>query len=161
MIVPTAAEMLKTVERTFETVIKPELASTTTRSAAATISHMLRIATLRIETEGQLLHDERARLNELLPRIAAWLKARGKDSRPAISDRPALDETVYPSLALMAEEVGALRQGVCEALDALQETGCDSEGEQLLDELKGYIAWQLDQEGKMIDPATLGNGPRR
>jgi hypothetical protein len=161
MIIPTAADMLKSVETTFETVIKPDLTSTATRSAAATVGHMLRIATLRIETEGQILHDERLRLNGLLPQIAAWLATSGQPVTAAIAARPALDAAIYPGLAIMAAEVGALRQGVCDALAALQGRTLDTQGERLLSELHGYIAWQLEQEGRMIDPATIGHGPRR
>jgi hypothetical protein len=161
MIVPTAAEMLKTVERTFEGVIKPDLSSTATRSAAATIGHMLRIVTLRVETEGQILHDERARLNALLPQARAWLTGQGGKVSDSIASRPPLGDTIYPSLAIMAEEVGALRHGVCDALEAMQGRSLDDEGTRLLAELHTYIAWQTEQEGKMLDPATVGQGPRR
>jgi hypothetical protein len=161
MIIPTAADMLKTVQSTFESVIKPDLGNTATRSAAATVGHMLRIATLRIETEGQILHDERSRLNLLLPQIAAWLMAAGQPVPVTIAARPALADDVYPSLSIMAREIGALRQGVCDALGALQGRTLDTEAEQLRDALHSYIAWQIAQEGKMIDPATIGHGPRR
>jgi hypothetical protein len=151
MIVPSAAEMLKTVERTFESAIKPDLSTTATRSAAATISHMLRIATLRIEIEGQILFEEAATLRALLPRVQSFL---GAGTMP-----PERDASLYPSLALMAGEVGALRQGVCDALEALP--AHERAGEALLKELHEYLAWQLEQEGRLIDPATIGHGPRR
>jgi hypothetical protein len=153
MIIPTAAEMLKTVEATFETVIKPHLTDSGARSAAASVGHMLRLATLRIEIEGQILHDEVAKLRALLPRLYSFL---GEGILP-----PPRNNSVYPSLALMAAEVGALRQGVCEALDGLQGRELNEEGVRLLSELNSYISWQLDQERKMIDPATIGHGPRR
>jgi hypothetical protein len=153
MIIPTAADMLKTVQATLESVIKPDLTSTGTRSAAASAGHMLRIATLRIEVEGQILFDEAAKLRELLPRVQAFL---GDGALP-----PVRDTSVYPSLALMAAEVGTLRQGVCDALEALQGRDLDAEGTRLLSELHSYIAWQLEQESKMIEPATIGHGPRR
>lgn len=161
MIVPTAADMLKTVQATFDCVIRPDLGSTATRSAAASLGHMLRIATLRIESEGQILHDERARLDALLPQVAAWLGREGHVVAASIAARPPIADDVYPSLAIMAGEVGALRQGVCDALEALQGLTLDPAGNRLLSELHGYIAWQLEQEGKMIDPATIGHGPRR
>jgi hypothetical protein len=161
MIIPTAADMLKTVEQTFENVIKPDLSTTATRSAAATLGHMVRIATLRIETEGQILHDERSRLNAMLPQIAAWIASLGQPVASTIAARPRFSDDVYPSLAIMAAEVGALRLGVCDALEALQNCDLDTEGKRLLAELHTYVAWQLEQEGKMIDPATIGHGPRR
>ncbi|WP_068071706.1 hypothetical protein [Novosphingobium lentum] len=165
MIVPTAAQMLKTVERTIASVLQPELTTQNARSAAATVGHMLRIATLRVEVEGQLLHDERAALNELLPRVAQWLVAHGRSVDPAIAARPPFDPTVYPSLGMMAADVGALRQGVCAGLAALRaataESGCDASGSTLLEDLRGTIARQLEQEGRFIDPATQGFGPRR
>jgi hypothetical protein len=154
MIIPTAADMLKTVERTFESVIKPDLSSTAIRSAAATVSHMLRIATLRVETEGQILHDEALRLRELLTRVEGWLGGSSNFDEKR-------DPSVYPSLAIMAEAIGTLRQAVCDALEALQGRALDAEGAQLVAELHSYIAWQLEQESKMIDPATIGHGPRR
>jgi hypothetical protein len=161
MIVPTAAEMLKTVERTFENVIKPDLSNTGTRSAAATVGHMLRIAALRIETEGQILHNELMRLNVLLPKVATWLSSQAQTAPSTLAARPPLGSDIYPSLAIMAVEVGLLRQGVCDALEVLQGLELSAEGEQLLEDLHDYIAWQLEQEGKMIDPATIGHGPRR
>lgn len=153
MIIPTAADMLKTVSATLESVITPDLNSTATRSAAATMSHMLRIATLRIETEGQILLDEAVRLRKILPRVHAYV---GEGSLP-----PARDTSLYPSLAFMAADVGALRQQVCDALEALQAHAVDAEGAGLLSELHVYVTWQLEQEGKMIEPATIGYGPRR
>lgn len=161
MITPTAADMLKTVQHSLETVIKPDLQSTATRSTAATMGHMLRLATLRIEKEGQILHGEMQRLNALLPRLRAWLLAHKVTAPTTIDARPALNQATYPSLAIMADEVGALRQGVSDALLAMQGLNLDSEGAALLEELNIYIAWQLEQEGKMILPATLGKGPRR
>lgn len=161
MIVPTAADMLKSVQTTLECVIKPDLGSTTTRSAAASVCHMLRIATLRIETEGQILHDERLRLNALLPQVADWLSSEGLTIPASIAARPRLAEDVYPSLAIMADEVGLLRQGVCDSLEILQGTTLDATGHQLLTDMLAHVAWQLEQEGKMIAPATVGHGPRR
>ncbi len=161
MIVPTAAQMLKTVQHTFDAELRPDLSSTATRSAAATISHMLRVVTLRIETEGQLLLDEGLRLDALLPRVRRWLEEQGLPSAASIAAAPPHAPGTYPSLALMAERNGALRQGVCDALEVLQAAELDADGRALLDELHGMIAWQLEQEGRMIDPATIGHGPRR
>lgn len=161
MIVPTAADMLKTVAQTFESVIKSELTNTATRSAAASVGTMLRIATLRIETEGQILHEERLKLNALLPQVAAWLSGEGRAIPASIASRPRLAEEVYPSLAIMADEVGVLRQGVCDALEALQGLNLNATGRQLLTDMHAYVAWQLEQEGRMIVPATVGHGPRR
>lgn len=161
MITPTAAEMLKSAERTFETVIKPDLHSTSTRSAAATIGHMLRIVALRIESEGQILHDESAKLGALLPHVAEWMRTQDLPVPSSLSAVPTRDPAIYPSLAVMAAEVGALRQGVCDALDMLQSHDLDSDGAALLQQLHEYVAWQLAQEGRMIDGATIGSGPRR
>ena len=61
----------------------------------------------------------------------------------------------------MAAEVGALRQDVCDALAALEGAERDAAGDGLLVELKTYVGWQLEQEGQMIGPATIGFGPRR
>ena len=161
MIVPTAAQMLKTVQHCFDAEIRPDLSSTATRSAAATISHMLRIVTLRIETEGQLLLDEGLRLDALLPRVRGWLVGKGLPAAASIAAVPPIAPGTYPSLALMAERTGCLREGLCDALETLQAAELDAAGMALLDELRGMVAWQIEQEGRMIDPGTIGHGPRR
>lgn len=161
MIVPTAAQMLRNAGHVFDTEIRPELASTAARSSAATISHMLRIAALRIEVEGQLLHEERLRLDALLPRLRAWLEGRGLAAADSIAASPPLAADVYPGLDVMAGLVGTLRAGLCDALETLQAGPRDDAGEALLAQVRDHIAWQLEQEGRMIEPATIGHGPRR
>jgi hypothetical protein len=165
MIVPTAAQMLKNAERTFETVIKPDLQTTSTRSAAATIGHMLRLCVVRIENEGQILFDEVARAKALLARVQPYMaqideQMLAQKLAQLLAARQR-DAAIYPSLALMAEDVGRLRQGVCDALEILQSRRLDAQGDALHEELRAYVAWQLDQEFRMIEPATAGFGPRR
>lgn len=153
--------MLASIVHTFDAVIKPDLTSTTTRSAAATIGHMLRVVIRRIDDEGQMHYDERSRLNDLLPRVAEHLQAHGRPVSPAIAARPALDPAIYPAPAIMAAEVGALRQGVCDALEQFQGGQRDSHGDALYTELTDYIAWQLARESEIFEAACMGLGPRR
>jgi hypothetical protein len=59
----------------------------------------------------------------------------------------------------MAAEVGRLRQHVCDLLILLQ--SLNGAGADIHNEIRAYIAWQIEQEGKVVEPSFLGFGPRR
>jgi hypothetical protein len=167
MIHPTCAQVLATIQTTFEGQIVPLLADAEARSAAATISHLLRHVALRIESEGQILQDDAGRLEVLLGRIADWFEQSGTGDPAAIRAATGrkLPSGVYPGLALMGEQVLALRAALVDAqerLHALAENhGGDPAYADLRQAIRDYIGAQLADEAKLIEPAFLGKGPRR
>jgi hypothetical protein len=164
LLTPTAAEVVRCVRDTLETLITPALKGRSEFSYATTANHLLTLVERRLESEGQTLLDEIRKLHGIFPDALAWLATQpGNDAlSTAISAslRRERDPNVYPSLRLMAEEVAALRQHVCDLLLLLQKSE-NGAGSQLHAALRSYIAWQLEQEGSIVEPSFVGRGPRR
>ena len=166
-LLPGVTDIVRNVREVTRDLLAPALAGDSERSAAATIDHMLRYAERLIEHQGQALLDEEARLKALLPSVADWLAARPESAPLAGAIRATLaharDPAVYPTLGMMADDVALLRQHVCDALLALQQLGDarGAEGEAVHAGLRAYIRWQLEEEGRLVEPAFLGHGPRR
>lgn len=167
MIHPTAAQILATIQTGFEGQIVPHLSDPEARSAAATIGHLLRHVSLRIEREGQILFDDVARLRGLVGRIAEWMEdARVGDAtslRTALAKE--LPPELYPSLELTGELALAMRSALVGAqtqfLAASEVHGASPAYQSLHEEIRSYIADQLADEALLIEPAFLGKGPRR
>lgn len=168
MLVPTTTEVVRCVRETLDQVLTPALTGDMARSAAATMSHMLAFVEQRIEHEGQALLDEIGRLTALFGRAVDWLdtQSNARSLRSAIeaslAETP--DPSVYPSLDLLAQRVAVRRQHVCDLLERLQIASAEDRGEAgdaLHQSLRDYIAWQLAEEGKIVEPAFVGRGPRR
>lgn len=167
MIHPTCAEVLATIQTGFEQQIVPTLGDAEAKSAAATIGHLLRHVSLRIEREGQILLDDVARLETVLGRIAAWLEQTGAGDPGGIRSGlgQALPSGTYPSLALLGERALALRGALVTAQEALHRLSASHGGDpayaDLRQSIRDYIAVQLADEAKLIAPAFQGKGPRR
>jgi hypothetical protein len=167
MIHPTCAEVLATIQTGFDEQIVPHLHDNEARSAAATIGHLLRHVALRIADEGQILHDDVARLEALLARIADWLEQVGEGEpsaiRAVVIDR--VPPEAYPSLAVLADRALALRGVLVAAQEALHRLaathGSDPVYGELRQAVRDYIAAQLADEARLIAPAFQGKGPRR
>lgn len=172
MLLPTAVDVLRCVERTLETVIVPTLTGTAERSAAATIGHLLRHVALRIEREGALFAAEIEELRPLLeeagrvfqrdfPDDPDTQRARGAIAASLLGPPTALHG--YRDLASVTAELTALRQGVCDALDLIHrhESSLSSAAKELYEAFKRYAASELDNEATLVDPAFEGFGPRR
>lgn len=169
MIIPTAADVVRTLSAEFEKTIIPVLDKPLEKSTAQTMRHLLRFLEYRIEDEGQILLDEVIRLNDNLEKAASHFEAQAagtSESHPlAAAIRKTLaeqqDPKIYPSLTLMAKRVSVMRQHVCDALAELQKTKEQEGSEAIHNLLKEYIVWQIEQEGKMVKPAFWGHGPKR
>jgi hypothetical protein len=171
MLFPTSIDILRCCERTLETVIAPTLPSTGERSAAATIGHMLRHVVLRLEHEGQMLFDEIGMLRPLLAQVNTYLGGKSAGDAEATRVRAAVAAALahpvknegYRSVANLADEVIALRQGACDALAYVQKQKLDpgSAAATIQEALNKYISWEVEQEAKIIDAAFEGHGPRR
>ena len=166
-ILPGATDIVRCIREVTRDILAPTLTGHSERSAAATIDHMLRYVEGLIDHQGQALLDEETRLKALLPGIADWLEGQPGQAPLASAIRETIAHTreahIYPTLEMMADDVAMLRQHVCDALLALQQTGTarDVDGEAAYQALRDYIRWQLEEEGKLVQPAFLGHGPRR
>lgn len=171
-IVPSVSEVVRNLARTFDEVIVPVLQGSREKSTAQTMGHLFRYIELTIEYEGQLLLDEVFKLENLLDQVASHFESLG-GSREAGADRAELattirrsrdelqDPHVYPSLTRMGDRIAELRSHVCEALTILNRMEKNADDEALHELLRDYIRWQIEQEGKVIQPAFWGHGPRR
>jgi hypothetical protein len=171
MLLPTAVDLLRCVESTLRTVIAPALTGTAERSAAATIGHLLRHVALRIEHEGALLSAEIDKVRPLLEQAGCVFERdfpadpdtkRAREAIAAALAGPA-SPPGYRDLPSLAAEVTALRRGVGDSLALIQrhESTLSAPAKELYEALKRYVAWELDNESKLIDPAFEGFGPRR
>ena len=171
MLLPTSVDILRCIERTLETVIVPTLTGVGERSAAATIGHLLRHVALRVEKEGQILVDEIDVLRPLLSQTESYLGTLSPLDAAAAQLRAStatlLGKTFaapgYRTVASLAAEAAALRQGVCDALAFIQKpapqpTGAAADVHQAI---LRYIAWEIDHLCLVFDPAFEGFGPRR
>jgi len=171
MLLPTSVDLLRCVERTLQTVIVPTLTGTAERSAARTIEHILRHVVLRIEHEGRIFSAEIDLLRPLLERAQGVFDQDFGDAPSAAAARAAVAAALSPpaatqayrDVASLAAEVTALRQGVCGALRLLQqhEATLSASAKDLYAALQRYVAWELDNEAQLIDPAFEGFGARR
>jgi hypothetical protein len=172
MLLPTAVDVLRCVERTLDTVIVPTLTGAAERSAAASIGHLLRHVVLRIEREGALFAAEIDELRPLLEEAGHVFESdfpqapdteRTRASIAAALVKPPAPPNGYRDLAGVTAELTSLRQAVCDALDLLHrhESSLSAAAKDLYEALKRYVASELDNEAKLIDPAFEGFGPRR
>lgn len=171
MIIPTAFDIIRAAEETLANVVMPGLSSQNERSAATTIQHLLRFAAHRLEHEGQILLDERRLVRELLERVSGYFETSVFDPSGTAQLANEMRQTlarehkpdVYLTLALLAQEVNELRGHVGSALALLlaHETELDAQGPALIHEIRQYLKLQIMEEGKLVDSAFRGRGPRR
>lgn len=148
MIEPTATDVLCSIEACFETVIRPGLAGTAERSAAATVGHLLRHLRLRLESEGVIRAADEARQAPLL----AWLDR----YFASIGDAQGCS-AMAPGQGFQQALEAALRRLV--ALRAVH--GGTSEYQDMRHAMRAEMAAQLQSEAALIEPAFAGHGPRR
>lgn len=169
MINPSAAQIVRNIETVLVDIVEPAVTTTAARSALATIGHLLRHVALRIENEGQVLDDDIASLLPLLDHLSAYLDAAGDQTQAravaAAIRRAEPPADRYPSLAIMAERAGILRQAVQDGLQHLQqkrpERGQDADYLAVRAAIRDYLAQQLRGEAQLIHPAFEDKGPRR
>lgn len=169
MIIPSAGQVVRNLAKVFEQTIVPSLDGPQERSTAQTMRHMFRYLELRIENEGQTLLDELSKLNDVLAQVASHFEQHSDPSTEmrALSvgvrrtlGQPA-DPTVYPNLTIMAERVAVRREYVSRALAVLNEIERGPADDIVHDLLRNYLTWQITQEGRVVEPAFWGQGPRR
>jgi hypothetical protein len=166
-IVPSVIDILRSVREVMHTLVAPALSGAAERSAVATAEHLLRYSERLIDKQGQTLLDEEIRLKAILPDAANVLDGMGGHSALADALRATVarkrNPTIYVTLAMLQDDVALLRDHVCDLLLALQAgtSTATKDGEALHERLRSYMRWQLAEEGKLVEPAFLGHGPRR
>lgn len=168
MIFPPLTDVVHTISSSLDEVIAPKLTGLPERSALLTIKHMLRFVEVSLDKEGQVLFDELHRLKSLLADAATRLATvdECRDIVSAVRHTLAVerDPSVYPSFAVLAQEIGVLREHVAHVLRvirALPATARSSETDAVVHSLREYIRWQIAEEAKVFEPSFLGHGARR
>jgi hypothetical protein len=172
MIVPSVADILRSIEHTLDTVIRPTLQGTIEQSAAATISHLLRHSVVRITLEGQILTDDIAALRPLLTVLSAYCESlrepKGREIAAKIEESMARAQDLpqpYVTLEQAAQRANELRTLLMAGLDYLSSIrpreGSSVGYQSLRSAIRGYLAEQLRREADLIHPAFEGRGARR
>jgi hypothetical protein len=143
MIEPSATEVLRGLTACFEEVIRPALTGTAERSAAATMSGLLRHLRLRLEKESAIAAADLARQAPLLARLAEG-RRNGPAESWSLNDRQAAIEAALVQLIAARDA-----QGETEEYRALRAA------------LRAEMAAQVRGEAALIEPAFAGSGPRR
>lgn len=172
---PSPVAILKTVLASLDAMLLPGLqanlakATPETESAeklnlstALTMGHLLRLALSRLEQDEPLLRAERDLLKPLLADLRAYL---------SVHRDGAADEWLHSHMAInqespaVADEVAAIRLQLHHALDWLQKKrpvlGKDPDYLRLRGDIRRCIAFQIENESKLIDAAMSGRGHRR
>lgn len=166
MINPRPQDVLVNLIATLDEKVLPRITETDLLSALTTTKHMLRYVL------NQLAH-ERASFTAELPQLIALLTR----ARAFLADAPevlgqveaALDGPADPrelgEMEALAARIGALREGLHAALGHLIATRgtyrADPAYTPLRDAIRDYLAWQNQQEARIIAPTFYGQGPRR
>lgn len=109
-------------------------------------------------------------LRPLLERLATHLQHAPASDAAAAQLLATLRRTLsqpsqqgYRNVTSLSAEVSELRARVCESLEYLlpRKEQLDERGLQLHQDLHQYMAWEVRQEARVIDPAFEGFGPRR
>lgn len=172
MIIPSAVDVLYSIEKSLETMVRPGLSETPELSCLATVSHMLRHVAQRIELEGQNCLDDIAGMRRVLHEVVSFLD--GVDTDGARSCSAATQEAlegaerpldVYPSLQLLSGEVSVLREALQSALKYLVSIRSDrvecAQYGALREAIRQYLADEIRRESRLIHPAFENRGPRR
>jgi hypothetical protein len=171
MIVPSVADVVRTIAHSLDDIIAPAMQTSHQRSTIVTIGHMLRYVQNATDREGPLLFEEANRLRVLLADLGK--RSAGADMSAAIASiggamRSAVaeprDASIYPSTPRLAAEIKAFTQHADDMLAAVHALPADARSgatAALHQALRDHIAWQLENEAKLIEPAFVGHGPRR
>lgn len=168
MIHPNVEEILATIQASLNRDIIPALSDIDAISSAATIEHLLRYLAVRIDKEGEMLAKDIHRLERLLEKASEWFDETGiaPDARiKQVAELNGLNDGIYNSVRDLGERVLALRHAL--ALVQQHMKGAIEPADQtpvffaLREDIRVYIAQQLQDEAELIEPAFFGRGPRR
>ncbi|PVX75695.1 hypothetical protein [Paraburkholderia unamae] len=175
MIYPTATEILHCVDHALLDASDPELGRMSVKSALATCRHMVRHVEVRLRLETAILLDDIDKTRSLLTQLAAQIDTLGEAQaslaqriRSTLDNESAELESAGDDLALVRARALNLREQVYQTLASLQALQMLDAGikdtahyRQARGLIREYIAYELQQEARLIAPAFKGQGPRR
>ena len=172
---PSPVAILKTVLASLDAMLLPGLqanlakATPETESAeklnlstALTMGHLLRLVLSRLEQDEPLLRAEHELLKPVLADLCAYLS----DHRDSAADEWLhAFNAINQESSVIADTVGVMRLQLHHALEWLQKKrpvlGKDPDYLRLRGDIRRCIAFQIENESKLIDAAMSGRGHRR
>lgn len=172
MIYPTATEILHCVDHALLDASDPELGRMSVKSALATCRHMVRHVEVRLRLETEILLDDIDKTRALLTQLAAQIDTLGEAQaslaqriRSTLDNESAELESAGDDLPRVRARALNLREQVYQTLAALQMLDASIKDtahyRQARSLIREYIAYELQQEARLIAPAFKGQGPRR
>lgn len=175
MIYPTAPEILRCINQALLDAMDETLPRMAVKSALATTRHLIRHVELRFQFERQILLDDISKAEQLLDNLAAYLDVDGSDRggrggiaraiRTALAEAPQLLSRADDEIETIRLRAKTLRELVYSALTQLQSAGTEERSSTSYRAtrrlLREYMAYQIQQESRLIYPAFAGKGPRR
>ena len=163
---PSARQLIESVDWALQEKVAPTVEDKWAASALRSAHCLLQHLSVRVELEGQLLHDDSADLRTVLAGLPATLDGapadHGGDLRKAIAgvlDRRWRDEGAYPTIASLSEENIALREVADDVIRRLraEPVAADDAGRAALSELEAYVHRRLQREQPLFIPAFLAS----
>ena len=141
------------------------------KSGLATCRHLIRHVELRTRLEAAMLLDDIDQTRQLLAHLAGYLAA-VPDAGPlvaavraSLSLAKATPTGAADDLERIRAQALALREHVYAGLKCLQGLNAELQASAPYQEvrrlIRAYIAYEIQQEARLIDPAFVGQGPRR
>lgn len=173
MIIPTASDILRCIDHTLQDASDPDLPRMSVRSALATCRHLVRHVDLRLQHETAMLRDDIDKTAALLERVKAYLDHAAGVDLPGLRDRigatlaahAGVPTTGADGMATVRSRALALREQVHVVLAGLQRQSAPVKADEGYREIRRlireYIAYELTQEARLVQPAFAGKGPRR
>lgn len=172
MIFPTASDVLRCVDQALRDASDSDVPPMAVKSALATCRHLIRHAELRLRHEAGILRDDAVKTTALLETIAAYLDTGADHAMTEMAtgiratlSAPDTDAGGDDGMGALRTQVLTLREQVYTALACLQrlapQTKAQKEYVEIRQRIRDYIADELVQEARLVQPAFASQGPRR
>ncbi|HKR47778.1 MAG TPA: hypothetical protein VJU59_50305, partial [Paraburkholderia sp.] len=165
-------EILHCVDHALLDASDPELGRMSVKSALATCRHMVRHVEVRLRLETAVLLDDIDTARSLLTQLATHVDTLGEGQariaqhiRSTLVNESAELDSAGDDLARVRARALSLREQVYQTLVALQALDASIKDTAHYRQARGlireYIAYELQQEARLIAPAFKGQDPRR
>lgn len=172
MIYPTASEILRCVDHTLLDASAADLPHMSVKSALATCRHMVRHVEVRLGLEMSILLEDIDKTRALLDQLAVYIDTLGEAEssvahgiRSTLASESAGLEGTADNLERVQTRALNLREQIYQTLARLQALAAEVKDTERYQEarrmIREYIAYELQQEARLITPAFKGKGPRR
>lgn len=166
MINPRPADVLQTILSNLDSKVIPKLTDVDVLSAVTTAKHMVRYVINQLAQERGIFMADMDRLEELLKQAKSFFDSKASDEAArAVSSVLSADAGDIGDIEVLALRVMNLREALYQALDLLIKRRDDWRGDAtyaaLRDAIRQYMAWQNEQDAKIVGPTFFGQGARR